>query len=132
MRRPNVPKLTRLPGGSCDQARIVSRRAWREYVALTSLWGPSLVVVADRSVEVLFDGVVPAKRQRDARTMLDLMTLERLGRHSAGVGCLYLKDLEKVDLAVLEEIVEHAYQTLTAGTFTNRARDASEASEEER
>ncbi|NLJ54021.1 MAG: DUF1801 domain-containing protein [Intrasporangiaceae bacterium] len=48
--------------------------------------------------------------------------IDRLGEHSTGVGCLYLKDLEKVDLDVLEEIVTRSYATLTAGTFTDRAR----------
>lgn len=47
--------------------------------------------------------------------------LERLGEHSTGVGCLYIKDLEKVDLAVLEEIVTQSYGRLTAGVFTDRA-----------
>ncbi len=50
--------------------------------------------------------------------------LARLGPHTTGVGCLYVKDLAKVDLAVLESIVASAYRTLTAGVFTNRARDA--------
>lgn len=49
--------------------------------------------------------------------------LEKLGPHTTGVGCLYLKDLEAVDLDVLEEIVRSSYAALTAGTFTNRARE---------
>ena len=49
--------------------------------------------------------------------------LEQLGPHSHGVGCLYLKDLDQVDLDVLERIVSRSWQTLTAGTFTNRARE---------
>ncbi len=40
--------------------------------------------------------------------------LSRLGPHTTGVGCLYLKDLSKVDLAVLEAIVDESYRTLTA------------------
>jgi hypothetical protein len=36
---------------------------------------------------------------------------------------LYLKDLAKVDLDVLEEIVGESYRTLTSGTYTNRAAD---------
>jgi hypothetical protein len=31
--------------------------------------------------------------------------LERLGPHTTGVGCVYMKDLEAVDLAVLESII---------------------------
>ncbi|MCK9793389.1 DUF1801 domain-containing protein [Isoptericola sp. 4D.3] len=49
--------------------------------------------------------------------------LTRLGPHSTGVGCLYLKDLEQVDLRVLEEIVAASYATLTAGTYGLRARE---------
>ena len=49
--------------------------------------------------------------------------LSRLGPHTTGVGCLYVKDLAKVDLGVLEEIVGESYRTLTSGTYTNRAAD---------
>ncbi|MFT4137121.1 DUF1801 domain-containing protein [Microbacterium sp.] len=48
--------------------------------------------------------------------------LATLGDHSTGVGCLYLKDLGKVDLDVLRGIVATAFQTLTAGTYGKRAR----------
>ena len=43
--------------------------------------------------------------------------LARLGPHTTGVGCIYIKDLELVDLAVLEQIVRNSYATLTAGTY---------------
>jgi predicted GIY-YIG superfamily endonuclease len=49
--------------------------------------------------------------------------LERLGPHTTGVGCIYIKDLTKVDLAVLEAIISQSYTTLTAGTYTKRARE---------
>ncbi len=49
--------------------------------------------------------------------------LARLGPHTTGVGCLYLKDVAAVDLDVLAEIVGGAYRTLTAGVYTKRARD---------
>jgi hypothetical protein len=47
--------------------------------------------------------------------------LSRLGPHTTGVGCLYVKDLAKVDLGVLEAIVDESYRTLTAGTHGHRA-----------
>ena len=50
--------------------------------------------------------------------------LARLGPHTTGVGCVYVKDLSKIDLEVLESIVGSAYRTLTAGVFGNRARDS--------
>jgi len=52
--------------------------------------------------------------------------LEQLGPHTVGVGCIYLKDLTAIDLTTLETIVTRSYATLTAGTYTNRARDGSE------
>lgn len=39
--------------------------------------------------------------------------LSRLGPHTTGVGCLYLKDVSAVDLDVLAEIVEGSYRILT-------------------
>lgn len=50
--------------------------------------------------------------------------LARLGPHTTGVGCLYLKDLEQVDLAVLEELVRRSWATVTAGTFGQRAAES--------
>ena len=49
--------------------------------------------------------------------------LDRLGPHTTGVGCIYIKDLEAIDLAVLEAIVGRSFTTLTAGTYTLRARE---------
>ena len=53
--------------------------------------------------------------------------LERLGPHTTGVGCLYIKDLEKIDLSVLENIVAESYRTLTDGTYMLRARQGTPA-----
>ncbi|MEU6135745.1 DUF1801 domain-containing protein [Nocardioides sp. NPDC047086] len=47
--------------------------------------------------------------------------LSRLGPHTTGVGCLYLKDVAAVDPNVLEEIVRRSYATLTGGTYGKRA-----------
>ncbi|MBB5787639.1 DUF1801 domain-containing protein [Jiangella mangrovi] len=49
--------------------------------------------------------------------------LARLGPHTTGVGCIYLKDLDEVDLDVLTQIVRHSYATLTRGTYGLRARE---------
>ena len=43
--------------------------------------------------------------------------LERVGPHTTGVGCLYLKDLANIDVEVLEELVRTSYETVSAGTF---------------
>lgn len=50
--------------------------------------------------------------------------LAELGPHQASVGCIHLKRLDDVDLRVLQSIVAASYRTLTAGTFTHRARES--------
>jgi predicted GIY-YIG superfamily endonuclease len=45
--------------------------------------------------------------------------LERLGPHTTGEACIYLKDVDKVDLAVLEEIVARSHASLTSDTLTD-------------
>jgi len=56
--------------------------------------------------------------------------LARVGPHTTGVGCLYLKDLGQVDLGVLEEVVAASYATVTTGTFGLRAREGGAAAPE--
>lgn len=55
----------------------------------------------------------------------DLLT--RLGPHKTGVGCLYISNLDKVDLGVLEEIVASSWSTMSCGTYTQRARESGQA-----
>ena len=52
--------------------------------------------------------------------------LSRLGPHKTGLVCLYITNLDKVDLAVLEGILRASYNTVTAGVFGQRARDSAE------
>jgi hypothetical protein len=49
--------------------------------------------------------------------------LKQLGPHTTGVGCLYIKDLDKIDISILENVVAESYRTVTAGTYRPRARD---------
>jgi hypothetical protein len=51
-------------------------------------------------------------------------SLERLGPHTTGVACLYIKDLSKVDMAVLEGILDESFQTLASGTYGHRAHES--------
>lgn len=128
----------------------------------------------DASVPDFIEKVTPAKRKRDAQTLLDLMTrvtgepatlwgtivgfgqyhyryetghegdapaaafaprkaattiyladgvdahgdlLAKLGTHTTGVSCLYIKDLEAVDLAVLEDIIASSHAEVSQPTF---------------
>jgi hypothetical protein len=51
--------------------------------------------------------------------------LERLGPHTTRIP--YIKDLDKIDLRVLEDIVAESYRTLTRDTYTFRAREGKPA-----
>jgi hypothetical protein len=55
--------------------------------------------------------------------------LAKLGPHTTGVGCLYLKDLEEIDLGVLERVVRDSYATVTAGVWGQRAREGAASSD---
>ena len=55
--------------------------------------------------------------------------LQRLGAHKTGVGCLYVTDLDRVDLRVLEEILTESYRTVGSGTFGHRARNSADGRE---
>ncbi|WP_147918824.1 DUF1801 domain-containing protein [Ruania zhangjianzhongii] len=47
--------------------------------------------------------------------------LAALGPYRGGVGCLYLTNLERVDLTVLERIIARSFATVTAAGFGRRA-----------
>lgn len=49
--------------------------------------------------------------------------LERLGKHKTSVGCLYVTDLDNVDLEVLKEVIASSYRTVTPGVCGQRARE---------
>jgi hypothetical protein len=34
--------------------------------------------------------------------------LEKLGKHKAGVGCLYIQSLENIDIKILEQLIQQA------------------------
>jgi hypothetical protein len=99
------------------------------------MWGPSIVGFGQYHYRYESgregDGPAASFSPRRAATTIYLPDgagayadlLRRLGPHTAAVGCLYLKDLAQVDLGVLEEIIAESYQTLSSGTYGNRARD---------
>jgi Domain of unknown function (DU1801) len=58
--------------------------------------------------------------------------LRQLGPHTTGVGCLYIKDLDKIDLSVLEAIVAESYRTLTRDTYRFRLREGAPAPSHDR
>jgi hypothetical protein len=99
-----------------------------------TMWGPSIVAFgtyhyryeSGREVDAPAAGFAPRK----AATTIYLPEgvgaheelLAQLGEHTTGKGCLYIKHLDRVDLGVLERIVRTSFETVTAGTFGDRAR----------
>lgn len=91
------------------------------------LWGASIIgfgsrrlrYASGRELDWMLVGVSPRK----AATVLYLMDgyeertelLSRLGPHSIGKSCLYLKKLEAVDLNVLEQLITESVQVARAG-----------------
>ena len=51
--------------------------------------------------------------------------LALIGPHETGRSCLYLKDLQQNDLAVLEDVVARSYARVTSGTFGRVPEDGS-------
>lgn len=86
------------------------------------LWGTSIVGFGQRHVTYAtgreVDWMEVGFSPRKAATTLYLAgawdemadQLRRLGPHSTGAGCLYLKDVEAVDPAALRELVEDSVE----------------------
>lgn len=102
------------------------------------LWGPSIVGFGQYHYKYASgrEGDAPAAgfSPRTAAMSIYLAdgisahedALAQLGEFTSGVGCLYIKNLDRVDLAVLESIVRASYATLTAGDYGRRAREGGE------
>lgn len=109
------------PAGRRDDARTVLA-AMREITgAEPVMWGGSMVgfgrqpyTTADGKQREWFAlGLAPRKA---ALTLYGLTyygsntpLLERLGKHTTGKGCLYIKRLTDVDVAMLRELIEKAW-----------------------
>lgn len=80
------------------------------------MWGPSIIGFGSRHYrydngregDICRIGFAPRKGQTVLYVSCDLQkhakTLARLGKHKTGKGCLYVKRLSDIDLAVLEEL----------------------------
>lgn len=91
-----------------------------------AMWGTSIVgfglyryrYASGREGEWFLVGFSPRKRNLTLYLMGGLAELrpilERLGKHSCGKGCLYLKQLKDHDPAVLRELIEASVARLQA------------------
>ncbi|SIN86893.1 DUF1801 domain-containing protein [Agromyces cerinus] len=91
------------------------------------MWGPTIIGFGEYhyTYDSGREGDAPAAAfsPRKAATTVYLVPgltrdpelLERLGPHTTGLTCLYLKDLTKVDLDALTELVRESYTSVTEG-----------------
>jgi len=47
--------------------------------------------------------------------------------HTTCVGCVYIKDLDLVDLSVLEDIIARSFRSITTTPYRLRAREGGQA-----
>lgn len=85
------------------------------------MWGPAIVGFGNtvvkysdgRELNWLATGFSPRKQNLTlyvtTGTEKQKKLLEKLGKHSTSVSCLYIKRLSDVDLNVLEKVIEDAY-----------------------
>jgi len=99
-----------------------------------TMWGPTMVgfgryhykYESGQEGECFVTGFSPRK----ANLTLYLMSgfekfgglMKKLGKHKTGKSCLYVKDLEDLDLAVLEELVSKSAGQMKTGDSAARAR----------
>lgn len=84
------------------------------------MWGPSIVGYGSYRTPT-GDWPITGFSPRKAQMVLYVMgsadldeKMSRLGKHSTGVSCLYIKKLADVDLGVLREIVEASVADMRA------------------
>ncbi len=83
------------------------------------MWGSSLIGFGNkryispttgREVDWLLIGFSPRKANLSLYLTMDIQehaaALKKLGKHNAGVGCLYVNKLEEIDLKVLKGIID--------------------------
>ena len=105
------------------------------------MWGSSIVgfgtyhyrYASGREGDMAAAGFSPRKAATTVYLMdgvdVHAALLDRLGPHAVGKGCVYVKDLDAVDLGVLEEVVRRSYATLTGDPEFGRRRSGPSAGE---
>lgn len=86
------------------------------------MWGPSIigfdkydyVYESGHSGTMCKIGFSPRKGAHTLYLMLGLgdfdVELQKLGKHTTGKGCLYIKKLKDIDLDILRQIIEKSYK----------------------
>lgn len=110
------------PPARRDDGEMLCALMARVTGAPPTMWGPSMIgfgrrtyrTPAGREGEIFRVGFAPRKPSQVLYGLLGqpgaAEALARLGPHTTGKGCLYIKRLAKVDAAVLEEMVRAAWE----------------------
>jgi hypothetical protein len=109
-----------------DDSKALVRLLERATGEQPKMWGPSIVGFGDlhyrsasgREGDWFKVGFSPRKQNLTLYlALIDIAgydaLLSRLGKHSTGKSCLYLKKLEDVDQQVLEELIEKAVASVS-------------------
>ncbi len=118
------------PSAKRDEARELDALFRRVTGEAPQMWGVSIIGYGEyrttydsgREVHSMRTGFSPQKAKHSlylqggysdpAASAARDEALGRLGKHSTGKSCLYLTDLAKIEMAVLEEIVAADWQTM--------------------
>ena len=112
------------PEGKRKDARTVARIMKRATGARPEMWGPSIVgygkyhyvYKSGREGDWMLAGFSPRKQALTLYIMSGFeghaSLMKKLGKHSTGKSCLYIKKLEDIDLEVLEELIERSVEAV--------------------
>jgi hypothetical protein len=118
------------PPARAEEARVIDALFRKVTGKPPMMWGPSIIGYGEysttydsgRKVHSLKIGFSPRKPKHvlylssgyadEAESAARAAALARLGKHETGKGCLYVKKLADVDLAVLEELIGIGWTTM--------------------
>lgn len=113
--------ISRIPVEKRPDSRVIAKLMSEATKDKGKMWGSSIAgygfehlkYESGRELDWFIMGFSPRKQNMTlyvlrggAEKYLDL--LERLGKHTLGKGCLYIKKLSDIDIDVLKEIVQRA------------------------
>jgi len=116
--------------------RTIAKLMSKATGAPPKMWGPSIVGFGDRTYtsargrEVAWFEAGFSPRAQNLTVYLmggakrDPALLKRLGPHSTGASCLYIKRLADVNLAVLEELIDGSLRVTRESTTSETTRSA--------
>lgn len=111
------------PGKRADVKKVAAMMR-RATGARARMWGPSIVGYgtytytnsSNKECEFMLTGYSPRKQALSVYIMPGFSgfksLMKKLGKHSTGKSCLYIKRLDDVDEKVLEELIDRSVQLM--------------------